>query len=159
MSIDQIQDLKPKSRIKPSPWISAVLALVSSIGLVFLLLASMEQAFSFMEDFLERTPNALWFFQIPIPMLFTLMIYYVTQRSQKASLNTLVFLSTALGSGIIGMGIYFVLYKYSTLLNYSEADFYYILILMSISLIIGFLAIFILRLILKKKSLHEGHVT
>ncbi|TFG09877.1 hypothetical protein EU534_01670 [Candidatus Heimdallarchaeota archaeon] len=156
MSIDQIQDLKLKSRIKPSPWISAVLALVSSIGLVFLLLASMEQAFSFVEDFFSRTPNALWFFQIPLPLLSTLMVFFIAQRSQKESLNTLFFLSTALGTGIIGMIIYFILFKYSSLRNNSKADFYYILILSSISILVGLLAILTLKPILKKRTLREG---
>lgn len=159
MNIEQLQDLKPKSRLKPSPFISAILALISSIAVVFLLLASMEEAFGNVEDFFEQTPNATWLIQVPIPLFCTLVVYYVAQQSQKNNLNLLVFLSSALGTGIIGMCIYFMLYNLSSILAYSQANFYYILTLSSISLVIGFISLVILKFIKNKQTLHKGLIS
>ena len=159
MSIDQIQNLKSRSKIKTPPWISAVLALVSSVALLFLLLSSMESAFGVVETFFEQNPNTVWFFEIPIPLICTLLFYYTAQSSQRRSLNTLVFLSSASGIGIIGMIIYFIVSKYTSILNHSAADFYYILILTVISLFIGILSLFIARVIINKRTLQKGSLT
>ncbi len=156
MSIEKIQDLKPKSRLRPSPLISAALVLIFSIAVVFLLLAGMEEAFSVVENFFEQTPNAIWLIQVPIPLTCTLVVYYVAQQSQKSNLNSLVFLSSALGTGIIGMCVYFILYTQSSILNHSQANFYYILVLSLISLLIGFIVLIILKFVRNKRTLHEG---
>ena len=159
MSKEQIKDLKPKSRLKPSPLISAILALISSIALMFLLLASMEEAFGIVQDFFERTPSATWLIQVPVPLICTLVVYFTAQQSQKNNLNLVVFLSSALGTGIIGMSIYFILLNFSSILSYSQASFYYILILSLISLLIGFIALIVLKFVRNKRTLHEGLIS
>ncbi len=153
MSTEEIQNLKPKPKIKTPPWISAVLALVYTVTLVFLLLTSMESAFDFVEDFFKQMPNGVWFFEVPIPIICALFVYYGAQHSQKRSLNILVFMSSALGIIAIGIGVYFILSKYSIILNNSKADFIFFLILLAISLIIAIGSIFITKFIRKKKTL------
>jgi hypothetical protein len=159
MSAEEIQTLKPKPKIKTPPWISALLALISSVALLFLLLSSMESAFSFVENLFEQNPNFLWFLEIPIPMICTMLFYYNAQHSQKRSLNTLVFLSSATGIGIIGMIIYFIISNYTSLLNNARGDFYYIIILTAISICCGFLSLFIVRIIRNKRTLQKGSLT
>ena len=153
MSIEEVQNLKPNPKIKTPPWISAVLALVYTVTLVFLLLTSMESAFDFVEDFFKQMPNGVWFFEVPIPIICALFVYYGAQHSQKRSLNILVFTSSALGIVAIGIGVYFILDKYSIILNNSEADFIFFLILLATSLIIAIGSIFVMKFIRKKKTL------
>jgi uncharacterized membrane protein YbhN (UPF0104 family) len=153
MSIEEVQNLKPNPKIKTPPWISAVLALVYTVTLVFLLLTSMESAFDFVEDFFKQMPNGVWFFEVPIPIIFALLVYYGAQHSQKRSLTILVFMSSALGIVAIGIVVYFVLYEYSIVLNNSKADFIFFLILLATSLIIAIGSIFITKFIKKKKTL------
>jgi len=153
MSIEEVQNLKPKPKIKTPPWISAVLALVYTVTLVFLLLTSMESAFDFVEDFFNQMPNGVWFFEVLIPIICALLVYYGAQHSQKRSLNILVFMSSALGIIVIGIGVYFILSKYSIILNNSKADFIFFLILLAISLSIAIGSIFITKFIRKKKTL------
>ncbi|MCG3257614.1 MAG: hypothetical protein KAU62_16035 [Candidatus Heimdallarchaeota archaeon] len=153
MSIEEVQNLKPNPKIKTPPWISAVLALVYTVTLVFLLLTSMESAFDFVEDFFKQMPNGVWFFEVPIPIICALLVYYGAQHSQKRSLNILVFTSSALGIVAIGIGVYFILDKYSIILNNSEADFIFFLILLATSLIIAIGFIFVMKFIRKKKTL------
>ena len=153
MSIEEVQNLKPNPKIKTPPWISAVLALVYTVTLVFLLLTSMESAFDFVEDFFKQMPNGVWFFEVPIPIICALLVYYGAQHSQKRSLNILVFTSSALGIVAIGIGVYFILDKYSIILNNSEADFIFFLILLATSLIIAIGSIFVMKFIRKKKTL------
>ncbi len=153
MSIEEVQNLKPKPKIKTPPWISAVLALVYTVTLVFLLLTSMESAFDFVEDFFNQMPNGVWFFEVLIPIICALLVYYGAQHSQKRSLNILVFMSSALGIIAIGIGVYFILSKYSIILNNSKADFIFFLILLAISLSIAIGSIFITKFIRKKKTL------
>ena len=153
MSIEEVQDLKPKPKIKTPPWISAVLALVYTVTLVFLLLTSMESAFDFVENFFKQMPNSVWFFEVPIPLICALLVYYGAQHSQKRSLNILVFMSSALGIVLIGISVYFILSKYSIILNNSKADFIFFLMLLTISLIIAISSIFVTKFIKKKKTL------
>ncbi|TET78096.1 MAG: hypothetical protein E3J43_05095 [Candidatus Heimdallarchaeota archaeon] len=153
MSMEEVQNLKHKPKIKIPPWISAVLALIYTVTLVFLLLTSMESAFDFVEDFFKQMPNGVWFFEVPIPIIFALLVYYGAQHSQKRSLTILVFISSALGIIAIGIGVYFILYKYSIILNNSKADFIFFLILLAISLIIATGSIFVTKFIRKKKTL------
>ncbi|MCE7749493.1 MAG: hypothetical protein GPJ51_13985 [Candidatus Heimdallarchaeota archaeon] len=153
MSIEEVQNLKSNPKIKTPPWISAVLALVYTVTLVFLLLTSMESAFDFVEDFFKQMPNGVWFFEVPIPIICALFVYYGAQHSQKRSLNILVFMSSALGIVAIGIGVYFILDKYSIILNNSDADFIFFLILLATSLIIAIGSIFVMKFIRKKKTL------
>lgn len=159
MSIDQIKHIKPKTKIKTPPWISAVLALISSVALLFLLLTSMEQAFDFVEDFFEQTPNSTWFFQIPIPIICTFLVYYFAQHSQKRSLNTLIFMSSATFTGIVGMAIYIIIPDYFIAIYHEKADFYYLLVITAISLSVGILSLFVTKFIIRKRSLQKGSLT
>ena len=154
MSINQVQNHKTRLKIKIPPWISAVLILISSVALVFLLLTSMESAFGFVEGFFEQMPNAVWFFQVPIPIICAIIVYYIANHNQKRSLYTLVFLSSASFTGVIGMIIYYIIYDYSSFLNQSNAYFNYILILLAVSLVIGAISIFITKYLVKERTLH-----
>jgi len=159
MSVDQIQNMKSKPKIKTPPWISAVLALISSVAVLFLFLTSMESAFSFVENLFEQNPSFLWFLEIPIPLICALLFYYNAQHSQKRSLNSLVFLSSAIGVGIIGMILYFIFSNYTSLLNGARADFYYILILTAISLVFGLFSLFVTKIIRNRRTLQKGSLT
>ena len=150
MTMDDVKNLKTRMKTKTPPWLSAALALVSSVALMFLLLASMEQAFGSVEDFLEKMPNGLWFFQVPIPIICTGIVYYTAQQSQKRSLTTLVFMSSFTTTGVIGVLIYLGVSDLFIAIYHSKADFYYILIITSISLVVGFLSLLILKLIRNK---------
>ncbi|MHA1219404.1 MAG: hypothetical protein ACTSO5_12135 [Candidatus Heimdallarchaeaceae archaeon] len=98
-------------------------------------------------------PNGVWFFEVPIPIVCALFVYYGAQHSQKRSLNILVFTSSALGIVAIGIVVYFILSQYSIILNNSKADFIFFLILLAISLITAICSIFVTKFIRKKKTL------
>lgn len=142
---------KPKTTVKFSPWISAILILIYSVTVQFLLIASMESAFDVVEDFFEQWSSNLILIEIPIPLILAVIFYYYSQHSRSRNINLFLFSITALGVAVLGIIIYIILNQFPIHGQYT--DFIFCVIMTAVSIIFAVVAIIIRKLVLKPKTL------
>ncbi|MBY8999373.1 MAG: hypothetical protein KGD64_00485 [Candidatus Heimdallarchaeota archaeon] len=147
---------KPKSTLKFTPWISAILILIYSVTVQFLLIASMESAFDSVEDFFKQSSSSFLLIEIPIPLILAVIFYYYSQHSRSWNINLFLFSLTSLGSAILGIVIYTILLQF---LVGQYFDFIFILVTIFLSLIFAILSIVIRKIVLKRKTLQQGSFT
>ncbi len=153
-----LSTIQPKPTLKFPPWIIAVLSLIYTVIVQFLFIASLEKAFPYFENLFETLSSNIWLVEIPIPLIVALIVFYSTQKSRTKNINSFVLWSTALGAVLLGLIVYAIIYQYPIAAN-SDFDFIFFSVSIAISLVLAISAIFILKTISKKKTLHEGPMT
>ncbi len=149
--MEDISKPEPKPLVKFSPWISAILILIYSVTVQFLLVASMESAFDVVEDFFEQWSSNLILIEIPIPLILAVIFYYYSQHSRLRNINLFLFSISALGVAVLGIIIYVILNQFPIHGQYT--DFIFSIIMTVVSIIFAFTALIIRKLVLKHKTL------
>jgi len=149
--VEDISKPEPKPSVKFSPWISAILILIYSVTVQFLLIASMEGAFDVVEDFFEQWSSNLILIEIPIPLILAVIFYYYSQHSRLRNINIFLFSITALGIAVLGIIIYVILDQF--LIHGQYTDFIFSLTMTVTSIIFAVAALVIRKLVLKYKTL------
>jgi len=149
--MEDIPKPEPKPLVKFSPWISAILILIYSVTLQFLLITSMESAFDIVEDFFEQWSSSLLLIEIPIPLILAVIFYYYSQQSRSQNINLFLFSITALGLAVLGIVIYVILDQFPIHGQYT--DFIFSLTVTAVSIIFAVAALIIRKFIIKHKTL------
>ncbi len=158
--LNAIEDVeKPKSRptLKFTPWISAIVILIYSVAVQFLLIASMESAFDVVEDFFERWSSSWALIEIPLPLILAAIFYYYSQHSRSRNINLFLFSITALATAVLGLVIYVIIAQF--LVQGQYTDFIFILSTAAMSIIFAFIALLIRKFVNKRKTLQQGSFT
>ncbi len=149
--MEDISKPEPRPLVKFSPWISAILILIYSVTVQFLLIASMESAFDIVEDFFEKWSSSWIFIEIPIPLILALIFYFYSQHSRSQNINLFLFSITALGVTALGIVIYVILDQFPIQEQYT--DFIFSVTVTAVSIILAVAALIIRKLVLKHKTL------
>ncbi len=147
----EIPEVRSRSRGKISPWITTALIVVYTVIIQVMLITSMEEAFSFVEDFLEKMTSSIWYIGIPIPLIVALFFYFYGHQDKETNLKLFIFSSTALGFMIISIVLYFIIDP--ILFPSSRTNFVYFSISATCSLLLAFLSLIVKKIIAKRKSL------
>ena len=149
--MEDISKPEPKPLVKFSPWISAILILIYSVTVQFLLVAGMESAFDVVEDFFKQWSSSWILIEIPIPLILAVIFYTYSQHSRSQNINLFLFSIAALGATVLGIIIYIILDQFPIHGQYTNLIFS--LTITTISLIFAFVALIIRKLVLKHKTL------
>ncbi len=152
VSKGEISEVRSRFRDKISPWITTALILVYAVIIQVMLITSMEEAFSFVEDFLEKMTSSIWYIGIPLPLIVALFFYYYGRQNKETNLNLFIFSLTALGFMIISIALYFIIDPIQYFPN-SKTNFVYFSISTTCSLLLAFLSPIVKKIIVKRKSL------
>jgi hypothetical protein len=150
-ALEEIPKPEPKPLVKFSPWISAIIILIYSVTVQFLLVASMESAFDVVEDFFERWSSSWILIEIPIPLILAVIFYNYSQHSKSQNISLFLFSITALGTTVLGIVIYLILEQFPIHGQYT--NFIFSLTTTTVSLIFAVAALVIRKLVLKRKTL------
>ncbi len=150
-AVDDISKPEPKPSVKFSPWISAILILIYSVTVQFLLIASMESAFDVVEDFFEQWSSSWILIEIPIPLILAVIFYSYSQHSKLQNINLFLFSITALGVAVLGIIIYIILDQFPIHGQYT--DFIFSLTMTTVSITFAVIALIIRKLVIKHKTL------
>ncbi|MHA1482374.1 MAG: hypothetical protein ACTSQC_00400 [Candidatus Heimdallarchaeaceae archaeon] len=149
--VEDISKPEPKPLVKFSPWISAIIILIYSVTVQFLLITSMESAFDVVEDFFKQWSSSWILIEIPIPLILAAVFYYYSQHSKSQNINLFLFSITALGATELGIVIYIILDQFPIHGQYT--NFIFSLIITTISIIFAVAALIIRKLVVKHKTL------
>ena len=149
--VDDISKPEPKPLVKFSPWISAILILIYSVTVQFLLIASMESAFDVVEDFFEQWSSSWILIEIPIPLILAVIFYSYSQHSKSQNINLFLFSVTALGVAVLGILTYVILDQFPIHGQYT--DFIFSLTMTTVSITFAVAALIIRKLVIKHKTL------
>ena len=149
--MEDISKPEPRPLVKFSPWISAILILIYSVTVQFLLVVGMESAFDVVEDFFKQWSSSWILIEIPIPLILAVIFYYYSQHNRSQNINLFLFSITTLGTTVLGIVIYIILNQFPIHGQYTNLIFS--LTITTISLIFAFVALIIRKLVLKHKTL------
>ncbi|MCE7741367.1 MAG: hypothetical protein GOP50_02820 [Candidatus Heimdallarchaeota archaeon] len=152
--MNTIEDVtKPiqKPSLKFAPWISAIIILIYSVVVQFLLITSMESAFDVVEDFFERWSSSWVLIEIPLPLILAVIFYYYSQHSRSRNINLFLFSITALGTAVLGIVVYVILIQFPIQRQYT--DFIFILSTSIVSVVFAFISLLVRRITVKRKTL------
>ena len=139
--MEDISKPEPKPLVKFSPWISAILILIYSVTVQFLLIVSMEGAFDVVEAFFEQWSSNLILIEIPIPLILAVVFYYYSQHSRSRNTSLFLFSITALGTAILGIIIYVIFDQFP--IHGQYADFIFSVTMTVVSVIFAVAALII----------------
>ena len=149
--VEDISKPEPKPLVKFSPWISAIIILIYSVTLQFLLITGMESAFDVVEDFFKQWSSSWILIEIPIPLILAAVFYYYSQHSKSQNINLFLFSITALGATVLGIVIYIILDQFPIHGQYT--NFIFSLTITTVSIIFAVAALIIRKLVVKHKTL------
>jgi len=149
---DTVTKPVPKQVVKFAPWIAALLILVYSVTVQFLLITSMENAFDSVKDFFQQYSSNFLLFEIPIPLILAVIFYFYSQHDRKRNFNLFLFSLVALIVVIIGIVIYSILFQFP-LAHQKYFDLTYVVVAASTSLLSATISVLIRNVISKKATL------
>ena len=150
---EELPKIKTRSRGKISPWITTILMLIYTVVVQVMIVTSMEEAFSFMEEFLEGMAFAsTWSIALPIPLIAAMLFYYYGRQDKETNLNLFIFSATALGIMLIGIALYYIIDPFQYFPS-SRTNFVYFTSFATASIVIGIASSITKVIVVKRKSL------